>query len=358
MKSQSEYLSTIEASEELGVGRATTQRWIVDGKIPAVKVGRNYRIPREAFDKVKASLVHFEDSPPADLLQLITDWERWLVNGVRPLSPRTAAGYKYYFRVYLKRIGGARTLQEIVNPEPLSQVIEAIPVASYSNRYNLFYAVNSFGKFLVGKKLLPRDVLDDLKGLRPKRYFPARRTVLHSEEIDRFINAIWTSNGNTKYEKRLSYAVVRCFLLTGLRNQELCDLSLADVDLKRRQIVVRLGKGAKTRYLGINQELGKILAEYLMIRPSTLSSAFFITEEGSKLTPCLVSRRIKRLLVASGLDITAHGLRRTYCSQAAQKGYPISLISKSLGHSDPSVTANSYLMIDERAVVSAMQSWV
>jgi excisionase family DNA binding protein len=354
--SQSEYLSTIEASVELGIGRATCFRWIKEGKIPAEKLGRNYRIPREAFERVKASLVHIEDSPPADLLQLITDWERWLVNGVRLLSPRTAAGYKYYFRVYLKRIGGAKTLQEIVNSEPLSQVLDAIPIASYSNRYNLFNAVNSFGKFLVGKKLLPRDVLDDLKGFRPKRYFPARKTVLQTEEIDRFLNATWTSNGNTKYEKRLSYAIIRCFLLTGLRNQELCDLTLVDVHLKRRQIFVRLGKGSKTRYLGINLELARVLEEYLKIRPYTLSSAFFIREQGKKLNLCLVSRRINRLELASGLDITPHRLRRTWVTQAALKGRPIALIAKAAGYLQISTT-QGYLMLTERQVINDMQNW-
>ena len=53
MKVQSESLSTIEVSQDLGLGRATVHRWIHDGKIPAIKVGKNYRIPLEPYLKFK-----------------------------------------------------------------------------------------------------------------------------------------------------------------------------------------------------------------------------------------------------------------------------------------------------------------
>lgn len=46
-KSQSEYLSTVEASKELGIGRTICFRWIRGGKMPAKKLGRNFRIRNE-----------------------------------------------------------------------------------------------------------------------------------------------------------------------------------------------------------------------------------------------------------------------------------------------------------------------
>lgn len=49
-----EFLSTVEAAKILGLSRVTLFNWIKSGQIKAVKVGRNYIIPRgEIMDRSK-----------------------------------------------------------------------------------------------------------------------------------------------------------------------------------------------------------------------------------------------------------------------------------------------------------------
>ena len=49
-----EFLSTVEAAKILGLSRVTLFKWIKSGQIKAVKVGRNYIIPRgEIMDRPK-----------------------------------------------------------------------------------------------------------------------------------------------------------------------------------------------------------------------------------------------------------------------------------------------------------------
>lgn len=49
-----EFLSTVEAAKILGLSRVTLFKWIKSGEIKAVKVGRNYIIPRsEIMDRSK-----------------------------------------------------------------------------------------------------------------------------------------------------------------------------------------------------------------------------------------------------------------------------------------------------------------
>ncbi len=46
---QNELLTVQEVADFLRVGRVTVWRWCKDGTIPACRVGRNWRIPRNDF---------------------------------------------------------------------------------------------------------------------------------------------------------------------------------------------------------------------------------------------------------------------------------------------------------------------
>ena len=44
------YLSTEEVAKLLNVHINTVARWIKSGKLPSTKIGRDYRIPRDAIE--------------------------------------------------------------------------------------------------------------------------------------------------------------------------------------------------------------------------------------------------------------------------------------------------------------------
>jgi excisionase family DNA binding protein len=48
---ESDLLSVDDIKRILKVSKATAQRWCHDGKLPAAKIGRVYRIRKEDFDK-------------------------------------------------------------------------------------------------------------------------------------------------------------------------------------------------------------------------------------------------------------------------------------------------------------------
>jgi excisionase family DNA binding protein len=47
------YLSTEEVAKLLNVHSNTVARWIKSGKLPSTKIGREYRIPREAIRRLR-----------------------------------------------------------------------------------------------------------------------------------------------------------------------------------------------------------------------------------------------------------------------------------------------------------------
>ena len=51
-----DFLSTTEAGERLGITGRRVQEMIKEGRLPAVRQGRNYRIPRRAYEDWLAGL--------------------------------------------------------------------------------------------------------------------------------------------------------------------------------------------------------------------------------------------------------------------------------------------------------------
>jgi excisionase family DNA binding protein len=43
------YRTAAEAASELGVSLRTVRRWVADGRLPAIRVGRSVRIPQDAY---------------------------------------------------------------------------------------------------------------------------------------------------------------------------------------------------------------------------------------------------------------------------------------------------------------------
>lgn len=182
-----ESLSTIEVAKDLGIGRASVHRMLHDGVLPAIRIGRNWRIPLEPYLKFKSQFLNEQNTCSPSLSKLMEEWLYHLRHGSRPLSPVTVANYRRDFNRYLRIIGGGLTPAEVLNKEKLSKALESLPIASYSNRYNIFYAVNSFTKYLISRDLLPEEVHTSFKPLRPRRYYPPKRLVMDQEQVNRFL---------------------------------------------------------------------------------------------------------------------------------------------------------------------------
>ena len=127
-------------------------------------------------------------------------------------------------------------------------------------------------------------------------------------------------------------------LNTGMRRGELFDLTINDVDLKQRHVVVRgsSAKSGKTRVIPLNKESNKILAVWIqeskpkdLVFPSPVSGKRFDN----------INKSWKRLLEEAQLsDFRFHDLRHTFASNLVMTGSDIYTVSELLGHSDVTVT--------------------
>ena len=134
-------------------------------------------------------------------------------------------------------------------------------------------------------------------------------------------------------------AVLEVFYSCGLRRGELISLWLRDVDFDRGTIFVRLGKGAKDRYVPVGERAlfwVRLYAE--IVRPGFVSTRYpehlFLSSAGTPLCPDWLCRQVRKYLARAGVDKrgSCHLLRHSVATLMLEGGADIRYVAEMLGH--------------------------
>lgn len=145
----------------------------------------------------------------------------------------------------------------------------------------------------------------------------------------------------------------RRFLLfalhTGCRRNEILGVEWKDIDLERKQIVIRgaVAKMGTRRTIPITNVLHATMTNW----PGGKSGRLFPEYE-----PNQISMRFRRWVRLKGLSegISLHSLRATFACQLMNRGVDIYTVSKLLGHSSVKVTEKHYIALDPTHVQNAV----
>jgi integrase/recombinase XerC len=140
-------------------------------------------------------------------------------------------------------------------------------------------------------------------------------------------------------------ALMELIYSTGLRVSEACSLDVTDIDRDRYGVpivLVRRGKGGKSREVPLGGAADRALAAYLPARKAlaATASALFVNATGERLTPRSVQRMVKRWTIAGGVhaNATPHGLRHSFATHLLDEGVDLRSIQELLGHASLSST--------------------
>lgn len=363
-----DYVTVVEAAEALDVSTVAVQNWCRSGKLASYRVGRAYRIPREAFEALskgrsdQPKTIDIGRTFDVELSALVQAWLWDMEHGPRPYSKETIRTHRMHLYKFVRTLIGNEPdahlkYHEAINEKALLRVFARIPVAQFATRYNVYMAVMSLCNFLIRQGVLGEEMKATMKPHKPRRLLPPKRTCLHTlADVNRFLEALWMTEEYSTYEKRLNAALIGTMVFAGLRVSEVANLELADIDFTYQIIHIRNGKGGKARMVGINKRLHSFIEDYLCMRPGSDSGRLYLAKKGTALNRDYIIRRLVRLSKRSGMPISAHGLRRTFATLNANAGRSINLIQLALGHADLSTT-QAYLMADQRVAAREMQDW-
>jgi site-specific recombinase XerD len=150
---------------------------------------------------------------------------------------------------------------------------------------------------------------------------------LRDEEVVLLFNAI------TKPRDR---AMFKIMLRCGLRVEEIWNLHLSDLDLRRYKMLVRNGKGGKARVVYISKDAYQAIVDYLRVRPVSRVKKIFLVEKGpytgKPISVRGIQKRIEYYASITGIKVSCHHLRHTMATQLLNAEAEIVTIQDLLGH--------------------------
>lgn len=201
------------------------------------------------------------------------------------------------------------------------------------------------------RALLKYCIKNDIPALAPEKIELAKipeRTVdfLAHDEFEELLKAI----DLTKKAGPRDIAILQMLFSTGLRVSELTSLNRDQVDLKRREFMVR-GKGGKARIVFLSDRAAECLAQYLKNRTDhhkplfinygrTRTEKELSTGEHHRLTPNSVQEIVRVAAKNAGLAkrITPHKLRHGFATDLLMNGADLRSVQELLGHASITTT--------------------
>lgn len=265
-------------------------------------------------------------------------------------SQKTVENYKHYLRRFIEFAGD-------IDPSKItlglvqSYRLHLNRLADLSKKTQNYHviALRAFLKYCIRR---------DVQTLAPEKIELAKipeRTVefISREEIDKLIEA------TTGLRDR---AILEMLYSTGLRVSELTNLNRREIDLNRREFMVR-GKGRKPRLVFLSSRAVEWIASYLQSRTDNWEPLFINTgrmrgkalrslagqkerEKGVKLgerrrlTQNSIQRIVRTCALHAGIvkKLTPHALRHAYATHMLVNGADIRSVQELLGHASITTT--------------------
>lgn len=142
-----------------------------------------------------------------------------------------------------------------------------------------------------------------------------------------------------------SWVIVNFLLSSGIRQNSLINIRIKDLDFDNRLVYIRVTKNRKTLIIPLNEDIIKILQEYLRYREGTPDDWLFCSIYGEKMTKGANYTALWDYSHARGLRKTGvHRYRHTFAKKWVTMGGSVVTLQKILGHSSLAIT-EGYLNI-------------
>lgn len=274
-------------------------------------------------------------------------------------SKKTVENYRHYLKRFVDWIGGddsamgakAITLEKVqafrlflnrLEDEKGGQLL-----STKTQNYHMI-ALRAFLKYLIK---------NDIPTLAPEKIELGKipeRTVefLSREELARLFAAV--NSGRSAVRMARDAAILETLYSTGLRVSELVALNRSQVDLDRREFMVR-GKGRKPRIVFLSERCVAVLQEYLKLRDDNFEPLFLNYSRGRgdgrtaeditmgekrRLSTVMIEYLVRNYARRAGIikRVTPHCLRHTFATELLVNGADIRSVQEMLGHSSITTT--------------------
>ncbi len=253
--------------------------------------------------------------------QRLSEYRKYLY-GLR-LSTSTVNTYSWFISFFLCYIGDT-PLKNIGNVH-IRLFVEQLTTEkkySISTHRQLIGAIKHFADLFGETKI------DNPSLKRPKKSKILPNILSQNELID-----LLRATANLKHR-----ATLALLYSTGMRISEVINLQLSNIDIDRKQIIIKQAKGRKDRYVIMAESFIPLLKNYVgTYRPEK----YFIEGVNKTLYSASSIRAfLKKSCKAAGITkrVTPHTLRHSYATHLIESGVGLRHVQELLGHSKPETT--------------------
>lgn len=266
---------------------------------------------------------------------------------LRGLSPRTIKGLRNILNSFNNYIQNEYKihLNEVTSSNVKGYVIYYLNELKRSELY-----INSIIKYLrMFYVYMEENEYVDINPMKKVKFVKEPKTIINTfndKEVKRML-LVWSGRSFLEIRNK---TIVSILFETGIRNTELCDITLNDI-INDNAILIH-GKGNKQRLVPISIELRKILEKYLRCRESyskdkiETNYLFISYRHNNKLTVETIERIIKTTgqmaNVRKGIRCSPHTIRHYYAEFNIRNKMDLYSVSRLLGHESTQIT-NIYL---------------
>lgn len=262
---------------------------------------------------------------------------------VRNYAKATLEGYSRYLRQFIEWLR-AHNITDLkrVNRDTLTAYqaelmeLKAKGDNTISTVSIKIRAVKRFFEFLESSNQILINPAEYIK--EPKKETRLPRTVLSEKEARKILDM---PNLSTPFGIR-DRTILEVFYGTGIRLEELINLTIFDCDLQGGMLRVNKGKGARDRVVSLGKHASRFLKEYIThVRPrltgkNKQSRMLFVNRMGKPLSTRIVHNMVKTYARQAGINkhVTSHVFRHSFATALVRNGADITAVRKMLGHSD------------------------
>lgn len=211
-------------------------------------------------------------------------------------------------------------------------------------------AVQKFSEYLSGNGIMPSIKVKQKKGTTEPEV-----KILEKNEVYKLLRYV----RNT--DNKLNIAIVVLLLNTGMRESELCNLELSDIEITDRkgQITIRSGKGNKYREIPLNVDARNAITDYIEnARPTDATTdKIFIGQRGALTRNGIYKIVSKMGLKSIGKNVYPHMLRhQCFTAMAKNPDVDLKTISSLAGHSSTELTMKFYINSSKQEKIDAVEN--
>lgn len=213
-------------------------------------------------------------------------------------------------------------------------------------------AIKSYFTFLKKSSIITMNPAENLEKQKVRDCDVKQKPYIEPHYLRDMVN-----NARTIRDK----AIILLFATTGLRVGELTSITIDQYQnmsgYEGRELKI-VGKGNKTRYVYINDEVKEAIDAYLNCRPNSKYNNLFLSFQGGPIHSNNLSQTLKVVAKNAGYpmwqDICNHALRSAFATTKAEQGTPLTTIQASMGHAKLETTL-IYIKRNQNAINNAMK---